>query len=142
GDPLRLVEAELGRFRSVEVPGLPRFHGGAVGYLGYEAVGHFERVPAPARDVLGVPESWLMFIDSLLVFDHLQHTIKVVAHVRLDGDIDASYARAQRTIDQYVERLEQPLGKLPYVPFKGPAGQPVESNWKPEDYLAAVERTK
>src|SRR5688572_10149654 len=92
GDPLTEVETEIGRFRSVPVPGLPRFHGGAVGYLGYEAVRHFEpRVPAPDADVLGVPESWLMFTDALLVFDHLQHKIKAVAHVRLDGDIDAAY---------------------------------------------------
>src|SRR3990170_6968357 len=54
GDPLLRVEAELARLRAVPVPGLPRFHGGAVGYLGYEVMGHFEpRVPAPERDALG-----------------------------------------------------------------------------------------
>ena len=142
GDPLREVEAEIGRLRSVKVGGLPRFHGGAVGYLGYEAAGHFERLPAPEHDALGVPESWLMFADTLLVFDHLMHTIKVVAHVRLDGDIDASYEQARWKIDQLVERLSQPLTALPYVPFEGPSGQEVESNWIREDYLAAVERVK
>ncbi len=143
GDPLVHVEAELDRLRSLDVRGLPRFHGGAVGYLGYEIAGHFEkRLGAPERDALGVPESWLMFTDTLLVFDHLMHTIKVVSHVRLDGDIEASYEQAQWKIEQLVERLSQPLAGLPYVPFDGPAGRPVESNWKREDYLAAVERTK
>ncbi len=143
GDPLIEVEAELGRMRSVDVPGLPRFHGGAVGYIGYEAMRHFEpRVTAPERDVLGLPESWLMFTDALLVFDHLQHKIKVVAHVRLDGDIDAAYAQAAWKIEQLVTRLGQPLAALPYQPCDGPIGQPVRSNWGREDFLIAVERVK
>ena len=143
GDPLTEVERELGRFRAVPVPGLPRFHGGAVGYLGYEAVTHFEaRVPLAGADVLGIPESWLMFADTMLVFDHLQHTIKVVAHVRLDGDVDAAYEQARHKIDQLVGRLEVPLGPLPYVPFSGKAGQAVQSNWERADYLAGVARIK
>jgi anthranilate synthase component 1 len=143
GDPLTEIEAELGRFKSVTVPGLPRFHGGAVGYLGYEVVRHFEpRVSAPDRDVLGVPESWMMFTDTLLVFDHLLQKIKVVAHVRLDGDIEAAYEQAVVKIDQLVTRLGQPLSALPYEPCAGPTGREVLSNWKREDFLAAVDRTK
>ena len=143
GDPLDEIERELGRLRSVDVPGLPRFHGGAVGYLGYEAVSHFEHRVQPAEvDVLGVPESWLMFTDTLLVFDHLLHTIKVVSHVRLDGDIESAYRQAQFRIDELVSRLETPLSGLPYTPFDGPAGRPVTSNWARDDYLAAVERVR
>lgn len=143
GDPLHVVQEELARFHSVQVPGLPRFHGGAVGYLGYEVVTHFEpRVPVTGRDVLGVPESWLMFTDTLLVFDHLKHSIKAVAHVRLDGDIDASYRAAERKIDELVERLATPLGALPYVPFSGVRGDEVKSNWEHQDFLDAVKRAK
>ena len=83
-----------------------------------------------------------MFTDTLLVFDHVLHTIKVVSHVRLDGDIDAAYEQARWKIDQLVERLEAPLGALPYVPFSGPSGQEVRSNWERDDFLHAVERTK
>ena len=131
--------------RSVPVPGLPRFHGGAVGYLGYEAVTHFERLPMPDSDVLGVPESLLLFADTLLVFDHVLHTIKVVSHVRLDDGItsvEAAYGRALDRIDELVRRLEAPLAALPYVTLDGPLGQPVTSNWDRDDYLSAVERTK
>ena len=143
GDPLREVEQELDRFRPVAVPGLPLFHGGAVGYIGYEAVTHVEpRVPLAPGDGLDLPESWLMFTDTLLVFDHLQHHIKVVSHVRLDGDIDAAYARAQERIDALVARLDAPLTALPYEPVSGPVGQPVSSNWERERYIAAVERTR
>ncbi len=142
GDPLRVIEDEIAELRPVPAPGLPRFHGGAVGYLGYEAVGHFERVPRPETDALGVPESWLMFTDTLLVFDHVLHTIKVISLARLDGDIDAAYDAAVTKIERLTERLEAPLAALPYVPLDGPTGQPIGSNWAHEDYLRAVERTK
>ncbi len=106
-------------------------------------VTHFEpRVPVAERDVLGVPESWLMFTDTLLVFDHVKHSIKAVSHVRLDGDVDASYRAAQQRIDELVTRLETPLGALPYVPFSGVRGDEVQSNWQHEDYLEAVRRAK
>ncbi len=144
GDPLDVVQAEMARFDAVDVPGLPRFHGGAVGYLGYEAVTHFEpRVPLGKKDVLGVPESWLMFTDTLLVFDHVKHTIKAVSHVRLDGDIDASYRQAQAKIDELIARLGAPLGALPYVPNTGVRGQEVTSNWESkDDFMEAVRRSK
>ena len=57
GDPLEEIERELARFDAVEVEGLPRFNGGAVGYLGFEVAGHFEKLPLPGPDVLGLPES-------------------------------------------------------------------------------------
>ena len=144
GDPLDVVQQEMTRYQSVEVPGLPRFHGGAVGYLGYEAVTHFEpRVPLARKDVLGVPESWLMFTDTLLVFDHVKHTIKAVSHVRLDGDIDAAYRQAQAKIDELIDRLGQPLGALPYVPNTGIRGREVTSNWSgKQDFLDAVAKSK
>ncbi|MDE2695285.1 MAG: chorismate-binding protein, partial [Chloroflexota bacterium] len=106
------------------------------------ALGHFERVPEPEADALGVPESWLMFADTLLVFDHVLHTIKVISHARLDGDIDAAYDAAVAKIERLTERLEAPLAVLPYTPLDGPTGQPIGSNWAHEDYLRAVERTK
>ena len=83
-----------------------------------------------------------MFAETLLVFDHLMHSIKVVSHVHLDGDIDSSYRQAVGRIDELVSRLESPLGALPYVPFDGVAGQPIRQNWSQADYMAAVEKTK
>ena len=145
GDPLLVIEEELGRFQSIPVPGLPLFNGGAVGYLGYESVAHFERLPLVEHDDLGLPESWLMFADTLLVFDHVRHDIKVVSHVRLDGGeeaLEAEYARAADRIESLVHRLEAPLAALPYVTLDGPVGRDVRSNWPREDYLLAVERTK
>ena len=146
GDPLAHIEQELSRFRVAPVPGLPRFHGGAVGYLGYEVVSHFEpRVPAVEADPLGLPEAMFLFTDTLLVFDHLRHVIKVVAHVRLDGDIDAAYRQATWRIEELVGRLSQPLAALPYrsAGVAGEAsGSEVYSNMSREEYRAKVERIK
>ncbi|MEX0786784.1 MAG: anthranilate synthase component I [Dehalococcoidia bacterium] len=143
GDPLAQIEEELSKFTVAPVAGLPRFHGGAVGYLGYEVVRHFEpRVPAPRNDPLGLPDAILMFNDTLLVFDHLQHVIKVVSHVRLDGDIDAAYRQAVWRIEELVGRLSQPLAALPYGgDGRAPQGE-VCSNMSKEAYTKSVERIK
>ena len=146
GDPLTQIERELARFNVASVPGLPRFHGGAVGYLGYECVRHFEpRVPQAPDDPFGVPDAVLMFTDTLLVFDHLQHVIKVVSHVRLDGDVEASYRQAIWRIEELVGRLSQPLASLPYLRngASAPAGrQKVCSNMPREEYESKVQRIK
>jgi len=144
-DPLVPIEDELRRFQVVPVPGLPRFHGGAVGYLSYEVARYFEpRLPVPEADPLGLPEAIFLFVDTLLVFDHLQHRIKVVSHCRLDGDIDAAYRQAAWRIEELVGRLARPLTALPYRQ-EAPAGvapESVTSNVTKEDYLAKVERCR
>jgi len=108
-DPLNLVEKEFAQLRPVSIADLPRFHGGMVGYLSYEVVRHFERLPCPDQDPQGLPESVLMLADTLLVFDHIAHKIKVVSHVHLDGDIETAYREAICKIDDLVDRLEQPI---------------------------------
>ena len=111
-DPLRLISDELGKSSLVVIPELPRFHGGAVGYLGYEAMHHFEDVPSPEIDTLNLPEASFMFADTLLVFDHLKHKIKVVSHAHLaEAEIEMAYQDAVDRIDALVERLERPLGR-------------------------------
>ncbi len=144
GDPLTQVEEELSRFRPAHVEGLPRFNGGAVGFMSYEAARHYEKLPSPEPDPQGFPEAVFLFNDTLLVFDHLQHTIKVVAHVRLDGDIEASYRQATWRIEELVGRLAKPLAALPYrsEPAEAPAKIDVESNTTKSDFIANVERAK
>jgi anthranilate synthase component 1 len=143
-DPLRLVQAEMDRYRLVPVANLPRFHGGAVGYLAYDTVRYFEpRVPPMSADPQGLPESVFIFVDTLLVFDHLRHDIKVVSHVRLDGDVARAYDEATRKIDDMVRRLSQPLELPPALENSGvrePVSGEVRSNFTPEEYGAAVEK--
>jgi len=108
-DPLPLIAEELNRYKIVPVSELPKFCGGAVGYLSYETVTHFEESPSPDRDSLGLPESLFMFVDTVLIFDHVTHKIKILSHVHLDGDIAEAYGKAVDKIDNLVERLNQPL---------------------------------
>ena len=108
-DPLVPVQGALAAFRTVKTPGLPRFTGGAVGYLSYDAVNYFERLPAPERDPLGLPESVFMLTTTLLVFDHVRHKIRIVSHARLDGDVRRSYRQATERIDELIDRLDTPL---------------------------------
>ncbi|MEX2226514.1 MAG: anthranilate synthase component I [Dehalococcoidia bacterium] len=143
GDPLLQIEDELRRYTPVRVPGLPRFHGGAVGYMAYEVARYYEKLPLPDADPQGFPESIFLLTDTLLVFDHLQHNIKVVSHARLDGDIDASYRQATWKIEELVARLEKPLSRLPYeAPRVEGADRSVASNTTEEAFKAKVERAK
>ncbi|MDE3095544.1 MAG: anthranilate synthase component I [Chloroflexota bacterium] len=144
GDPLLAIDQELRRFAPVRVEGLPRFHGGAVGYLAYEVARYYEKLPVPDADPQGFPESIFLFTDTLLVFDHLQHTIKVVSHARLDGDIDAAYRQATWKIDELVQRLAKPLTALPYAvaASRPPRASEAVSNTTREDFMRKVERAK
>ncbi len=142
-DPLLAVQNELDKYKLVLLPDLPRFHGGAVGYLAYEAVRHFEELPSPDSDPLSLPESLFMFADNVLVFDHLTHKIKVVSHAYLEGDIEEAYHRAVERIDVLVERLSQPIqqarGKAPGI---AAAYSPVASNISKAEFEASVAQAK
>jgi anthranilate synthase component 1 len=140
-DPLLLVEKELSRFRLVPTKGLPRFHGGMVGYLGYEISRYFERLPAPDYDPLELPESLLMLADTVLIFDHLTHKIKVVSHAHLDGDIETAYREATDKIDLLVDRLRQPLPTQPMTAILSPAS-PASSNLSQVEFEARVSQAK
>ncbi|MFC2007525.1 anthranilate synthase component I [Chloroflexota bacterium] len=140
-DPLLQIEEEFRQFHLVPVKGLPRFHGGMVGYLSYEVARYFERLPSPDSDTMGIPESVLMMADTLLVFDHLTHKIKVVSHAHLDGDVEEAYRKATGKIDELVERLRKPVPvDTPVVPASSRAS--VSSNLSREEYEEMVSRTK
>src|SRR4030042_5120028 len=90
-DPLHLVQSLLARQRVSGVSGLPPFLGGAVGYLAYDAVRFFENIPCPSEDELQLPDSAFLFSDSLVVFDHVQHKMKIVSHVPGNTEDTASH---------------------------------------------------
>src|SRR5215472_12817015 len=105
-DPLDLVERMVAREGVVRLPGLPRFGGGAVGYLSYELARKFEpRIPLAANNPLKLPLGHLLMVDSLLVFDHLRRTIKAVTYVPLNEDLPTDYRRGCERLDDLLERL-------------------------------------
>jgi anthranilate synthase component 1 len=115
-DPLTVLGSYLSAYRPVRLPDLPRFVGGAVGYLGYEAAACFERLPVPTARGYTMPLGMWQFVDTLLVFDHLKHKIKVLSHVHLDtGDLEAEYARAVGRIEGLIARLNASLPTQPTI---------------------------
>jgi anthranilate synthase component 1 len=140
-DPLNQVEKELARLHPVSIAGLPRFHGGMVGYLSYEVARHFEKLPCPAQDSQGLPESVLMLADTLLVFDHITHKIKVVSHAHLDGDVDTAYREATCKIDNLVNRLEQPMHSVARKNVALDKSE-VSSNFSRAEFEAIVSQAK
>ena len=145
-DPLIPIKAEMDKYQFIPMPDLPRFHGGGVGYLAYDIIRYFEpRVPEPPQDTLGLPEARFMFNDTLLVFDHLRHTIKVVSHIHLKDDVESSYREATEKIDRLADRLSMPLEMPEYMRASGSTTvipHPVTSNFTQEDYEAAVEKSQ
>ncbi len=139
-DPLTLIEKEFQHYQPVPVSGLPRFHGGIVGYLSYEVARYFEKLPAPDNDPHGLPESVLMLADTLLVFDHLTHKIKIVSHAHLDGDIEQAYSEATAKIDRMVARLKQPVNTD--APPSAVPESPVTPNLSRAEYESLVTRAK
>ncbi len=148
-DPLEVIQAELGQYRLVAPTGisrdeLPRFHGGAVGYLAYESVARFERLPVPEKNELGLPLAVFCFTETVLVFDHLKHRVRIVTHLHLDApDLEAEYLRGLAIIDDVQQRLLQPV-HLPEEPppIHDADALQVVSNRTRSEFEGMVERAK
>jgi anthranilate synthase component 1 len=109
GDPYALAAAAMGRVRAAPLADLPPFAGGAVGMFAYDLVRTVEPLGEPNPDPLGLPDLALMFTDALVVFDHLKHTVTVLANVYADDDLERSYRRALETIAEVRWRLAGPV---------------------------------
>ena len=144
GDPLRVIEDELARRNAVSISELPRFQGGAVGFLGYEVVRHFEELPPPGRDDLGLPDAMLMFVDTFIVFDHLHRTIKLVSQAVNTGDPAGDYQRAVARIDRLQDALTAPIDarSLPFASPRSTTLDQAPANMTRLEYERAVARTK
>jgi anthranilate synthase component I len=142
-DPLSVARDLLRRYQPVSLRGLPRFSGGLVGYVAYDMVRFFERLPEEAADELGHPDLYLMLTDTLVVFDNVKQTIQVVSHALVEDGTDRrrAYETACAKIERLIGRLRGAArvpGSLP-VPREVPQ---VQSNLAPEDYQAAVRQAK
>ena len=104
-DPLRALEELMQNYRPVDSEELPKFHGGAVGYMSYDMVRFVEELPDTTEDELQIPDCFFMIAETILIFDHVNHQIKVVANAHIDGDIDQAYADALTKIEALVEKL-------------------------------------
>ncbi len=140
-DPLSALKALLSEYRFVPVEGLPKFCGGAVGFLGYDVVRFFERLPGTPQDDLGLPDSVFVLTDTCLIFDHVFHRGKVVSNAIVNGDPDHAYDAAVKKIEALCARLEAP-GPAVTSPRPQPADTRITPTLTREDYEAAVLRAK
>src|ERR1700733_13569167 len=116
-DPTAALAEVLGELRPVDVPGLPRFWGGAVGWISYDCVRAFEDLPSRARPSIDLPPLCMVITDTLLIFDNLRQTLKVVAtpYVSRPERAEAAYDRACARIDAIIQTLRQPRKPLPVL---------------------------
>ena len=132
--------------RSVEVPGLPPFSGGAVGYFGYGMVRLIEEIPDSGHDDLGSNDATLMFFRTILAFDHVRNQIHIVSNLFLkenggtDESVETLYAKAVKEIEATEALLSQAV-EIP-APTRSDTTVEVRSNFDKEDYLEAVRRAK
>jgi anthranilate synthase component 1 len=141
-DPLHELERLMAGYRPVPTEGLPLFYGGAVGYLGFEAVTQFEpTVPRAKKDDLGVPDAYFFVTDTLLIFDHLERRIKIVAnaHIIDPTHADRAYDDALAKIEELETRLARPVpGRLLPV-FTGVEPLEPEVNMTRSQYVKMTE---
>ncbi|MBI3409874.1 MAG: anthranilate synthase component I [Planctomycetes bacterium] len=144
-DPLKLLEETLKCYRAPSLPGLPPFLGGAVGYAGYDTVRYVETLTSPPVDDRKLPDLCFALYDRMVLFDHINKTIAVVAHAHVDGnDPRRSYHDACRRVDNLVQKLATKNADLPLCDIApvGPAERKYQSNFAPGRFEEAVERAK
>jgi anthranilate synthase component 1 len=140
-DPYALAAEFVGRFSQAPIPDAPPFTGGAVGFFGYDLVRTVEPLGEPNPDALGLPDMALMLSEVLVTFDHLNHTITILANADLQAepDIDEAYAAAARSIAQVRAQLAGPVPRTESV--SEPREPPdFKSNMSREHFEGMVER--
>jgi anthranilate synthase component I len=118
-DPLDNLKEIMCRYKPVKVKGLPRFFGGMVGYISYDMVRFFEELPDENPDDLDLSDSTFMLTDTLLIFDHIEHSIKIVSNATVKDNSDEAYRIACSKIEFLAKKLREPLKNRRQVPDAG-----------------------
>ena len=141
-DPLAALRDFMAPYQPVQLPGLPRFFGGAVGYLGYDMVRFIERLPDANPREIGAPDACFMLTEQLLIFDNMRQKIKVVCNVHLQPDEapEDAYARGIAGVEALIARLRAPQPPRPEP--SGDGDGELTANFPPGSYQQAVERCK
>ena len=144
-DGLEVLKSVMARFRPVTVPGLPRFTGGAVGFLAYEFIHDLEPViPRPAKDELGTPVMYYLIADQLVVFDRVAQTMTVIVNAVVEDGVPPGeyYDDAVGEIERLVELLRQTCTYDPVILPEDPKPVNFQSNIPREKFFANVQKSK
>jgi anthranilate synthase component 1 len=141
-DALEPLKDLLSEYKPVEVPGLPRFSGGAVGYLAYDMIRYFEKLPDHTADELHSWDSHFFITDTIIIFDNVRHTIKVVVNTHLTDQRRAKevYDKAIQQIDGIIKDVRAPVSVSPAEFDQGELR--FKSNFSPAEYRQVVKRCK
>jgi len=148
GNPLVGLKDILARYQPVDVEGLPRFSGGAVGFVSYDMVRSFEELPEDTMDDLQVPDARFVITDTLLIFDNVAQTIKIVSNAHVDNEnIEESYKQAVKNIDAIGKKLRTslPVDVNDVNSERSPkvdSLNSIESNFEKEHFINAVQKIK
>ena len=145
GDPIEILRQILSKYRPVVTDGLPRFYGGAVGYIGYDTVRFFEDLPDLSPADISVYDAVFVITDTLLIFDNLEHKIKVIANAVIEeGDNPTDvYKRAIKKIDGLVKRLKTSSSESQRVRgSKSQRAKEVVSNFTKEKFIGGILKAK
>ena len=144
-DGLQVIEQILQRYKAVSLPSLPRFTGGAVGFIGYEFIHDVEPVvPRPPHDELKTPTMYFLIADELLIFDRVKQTLTVLVNAIWDENTkpEDAYEEALGEIERLISFLEQPTEHIPVTPPKEIPEPPFQSNVTKEKFFENVLRAK
>ncbi|HET9524152.1 MAG TPA: anthranilate synthase component I, partial [Terrimicrobiaceae bacterium] len=143
-DPLDELQKIMERYRVSGEARLPGFHGGVVGFLGYDCVRWFEPTIGPApRDELGIPDMFFLLTGTVLIFDHRRRRLKIVANAFIEGNAaERAYEAAAREIEKVLDQLRLPISFPPIFTESEPSPGRAESNTTREEYHAMVNRAK
>ncbi len=147
-DPLAVLERALREVHSPNLPGLPRFLGGAVGYAAYDSVRYYERLPDAPHDDRGLPDLLFSIYETLVVFDHVHKTVLVAAYAHVPEGTDAAgrraaYEGAIERVDALTQRLQRPSSLTPArVALPAPSKTEFASNFEQTRFEAVVEACK
>jgi anthranilate synthase component 1 len=139
GTPLTAIKEVLARYNPVTVPGLPRFSGGAVGFISYDMVRFFEDLPEDTVDDLNVPDSQFIITDTMLVFDNVSQTIKIVSNAFIDEEnLETVYEQTIKKIELLETKLKTPL-KVSTQQSQEEVALKFDSNFEKEKFKDAVD---
>ena len=142
-DPFTMLKKILSQYRPVRIAGLPRFHGGLVGYLSYDVIRYIEDLPGGKPDILNLPETQFMLTDTLLAFDHLKHKILIISNAEIKGDPEKAYQQAVKKILDLEKKLKRPLKTSEFeLPLSSVKPLKFTSNFTKEEYEMTVKAAK
>jgi anthranilate synthase component 1 len=143
GDVFAVLREALSGHKPARLAGLPPFTAGAVGFFAYDAVRQIEKLPALAKDELGVPDACLLFFDEVLAFDHVRKEIWLVVTADVSkGSASAAYDRAVKRLDKLEKRLARPLPEFGRGKQHPTGKLKVKHRTAKNNYMVSVERTK